>query len=350
MIDLSAIPVMDLIERLDLKDARLTSGGDEVNFSCFGGEHSDGGSAYMNVDTTAWFCHGCKRRGNAITLVMEVRLISRPTAERWLRDAYGVEFDQPIGGSAVAEVDARFLPPAVLPEPLRPPASWLRAVRFRWSFEPHGEPHHYMLDRGFSNDVLTEWDIGYDYLSERITIPVFDVDGELVGFKGRGWRADQDPKYLILGDRAGHRFGFQPYEATDYVFGLHRNREYRKLVLCEGELNAVALSQMGVPRPAALGMSYFSERHAQLIMREADEVIVFLDHGSAGWQGVWGFTGANGRHRPGIVDWLEPHMTVRIVQPPPDDPAEMLKLGQQSVVLDLLEHAPTSLAMRLSFA
>ncbi|MBA2724613.1 MAG: hypothetical protein H0U53_01370 [Actinobacteria bacterium] len=94
-IDLSGIDVEDLVERLDLTNARLTSSGTEVNFSCFGSEHSHGDespSAYINVETTAGFCHGCKRRWNAVSLVMEVHDVARATAERTLREWYGIVF------------------------------------------------------------------------------------------------------------------------------------------------------------------------------------------------------------------------------------------------------------------
>jgi DNA primase len=351
MIDLSGIDAEDLINRLDLKNARLTSGGDEVNFSCFSGAHSHGDerpSAYMNVETKLWMCHGCHASGTAITLVMEVQQISRPLAERFLRETYGVQFDEPIGGSMSAETEARFRPGVAKPEQIKPPTSWLRGVHFDWASDSFGDPQHYLMDRGFSTGTLNDWGIGYDYTSDRLTIPIYSPDGELIGVKGRAWRADQQPKYLILGDTGGHtRYGFEPYEGSEVLFGLHRNREVRQVVLCEGELNALALAQLGVARPVANGMSYFSEHHARALMREAEEVILYYDLDNAGQQAVWGRKRADGSHDPGIAARLDPFMRVRIVTPGPEDPADLLQQSRGDEALELVDSAKTALELQL---
>lgn len=346
MIDLSSVDVENLLVRLDLK-GRMTASGREVNFSCFGAEHTHGDetpSAYINVETTAWMCHGCKRRGNAVSLVMESQSVSRSTAEGELRAWYGIEFNEPVGGSMVAETESRFRPVLVKPDPIRPPRSWLSAVRLDWQSDALEPYQGYMFDRGFTRETLEEWDIGYDFISDRITIPVFDIDGELVGIKGRDWTGHREPKYLVLGDRPDQVvYGFEPYEASQVVFGLHRNREHRTAVLCEGELNAQALSQIGVPRPVAAGMSYFSDRHAQLLAREVDEVIVYYDYGEAGHTGTWGRWDDHGKFHRGVVQMLENHVRLRVVEPTAEDPAELVKLDHGEEALAAIQNACSSL-------
>lgn len=353
MIDLSSVDVEDLLMRLEIQNARMTAGGIEINFSCFTGQHSHGDespSAYINSETTAWMCHGCHAHGNAITLVMEVQQVERPVAERVLREWYGIEFDEPLGGSMVAEIAARLRPPEPRVERVPPPRSWLSSVRFDWAGGEVREPQHeYMLSRGFTPSTLAEWDLGYDYLSDRITIPVFDVDGELVGAKGRDWTGERKPKYQILGDQMGRAYGFSPYETSEVVFGLHRRRDVKTVVACEGELNAIALEQLGVPRPVGIGMSYMSDRQAQLLVREAEEVVLYMDHGEAGSIAVWGRTDNNDRYHPGAVSKLEGHVRVRVVDPPPEDPADMLKLGRGHEALLMIEQASSTLALATAF-
>lgn len=344
--DLSSVDVEDLLTRLDLGGARLTSGGREINFDCFGPEHNDGGSAYINIETTAWFCHGCKRRGNAVGLVAEVHDVARATAERTLSEWYGIEFDEPLHGSMVAETEARFRDPEPEVPPAPPPASWLFGARLDWR-DPRDPFQHYMLERGFLPETLEEWDVGYDFLSDRLTIPVFDISGELVGIKGRDWTGEREPKYLILGDRQYPRYGFHPYLATEVVFGLHRNRGCRRVVLCEGELNAMALAQLGVERPIAAGMSYFGERHLQLIIREAEEVVVYYDLDPAGSHGMWGYTDSKGVFVPGAVQLLEPHVKVSIAQALPEDPADLVQAGRGHEALAQIELAQSSLALAI---
>ena len=350
MIDLSGIDVEDLLERLDLENARLTSGGEEVNYSCPGAQHSHGDerpSAYMNVQTTAFMCHGCKMSGNAIHLVAEVKQITMPGAERWIRETYGISLDGPKGGSMVAETEARFAEKEPEPEPVLAPRSWLSSTKLDWFADDLIEGQMYMLSRGFTRETMDNWDIGYDYIFDHMTIPVFQPDGQFWGAKGRAYRPDRHPKYMVLGDRSTPRFGFHPYDASKIVPGLHRNRSYKTVVICEGELNAIALSQMGVERPVAIGMSYFSRRHAELVIREADEVILYFDHGNAGYECVFGSVQASGRHRPGALEMLDPFMKVRVVTPTPDDPADLLQQERSEEALELIAGAPTSLALSL---
>lgn len=348
--DLSAVDVLDLVEKLDLSNARLTAGGVEVNFDCFGAEHNDGGSAYINVETTAWFCHGCKRRGNALGLVQEVLQVDRAQAERFLREHYGIDFVEPVGGSMVSETENRFRPAAEAPQPVRPPRSWLISSRVDWVVGSDEPFRQYMFGRGFSPAVLADWDIGYDYTSDRVTIPIFDIDESLFGIKGRAWDPSVEPKYRVLGDVPGMTmFGFTPYQPEDVVFGLHRARGYKTAVLCEGELNAVALSQLGVVRPVATGMSYFTPRHAQLLAREVDEVILYYDYGPAGRDGAWGRVGADGKFYPGAVQLLEPYVQVRVAQATPEDPAKLLQTGRGDEALEIIERAQSPLALATSF-
>jgi DNA primase len=358
MIDLSSVDVVDMLERLELRNVRLTSGGREANFSCFKPDHAHADerpSAYMNVETTAWWCFGCKSRGNAIGFVAEVQQVSRVDAQRWLRDTYGIEFQEPQGGSMVGEIEARLAPPVAPPRSTRPTSGHVAMLSTDWRDAGRYEhQHHYLLDRGFIPDTLEEFEVGYDYFAERLTFPVYDLDGTLVGIKGRVWRDGHEPKYLVMGDRGdGTRYGYSPYEATEVVYGLNRRRDLDVVVLCEGELNAWACYQAGVEsvaRPCALGMSYLSERHAQLLAREASDVFLLFDPDDAGREGVWGRRSADGRWLPGAAELLERYLTVWVVEGHDADPAELVKQGRGEEVIGLLERAQTSTSIRVARA
>jgi DNA primase len=352
--NLSNVDVADMLERLGIRNARPASGGAEMNFSCPQPGHAHGDedpSAYMNTETTAFFCQGCKWRGNALSFVEFAAQVSRATAQRLLREWYGIDFDEPHGGSMVGEIEARFSVPEDRPPPLRPTEAWLRSMEFAWGSEPLGEPQKYIIDRGLNLDTLEHWDVGYDYVSDRPTFPVRNVAGELVGIKGRAWRADQEPRYLILGDRPGRppRYGFAPYDPSEVVFGLERERHETEVVLVEGELNAMALWQLGVSRPVATGMSYFTDHHARLLISEARQVIIFYDSDKAGQEGVWGRLGADGQRAPGIVSKLEPFMSVRVIQGHIGDPLDMVVEGREAEARDLLAHAQSTLALSTIF-
>jgi DNA primase len=357
VIDLSSVDVMKMLSLLGIRNARLTSGGREANFSCPKAGHAHGDerpSAYMNVETTAWWCFGCHSRGNAIHFVADVQSISTTDAQRWLRDHFGIEFVEPQGGSMVGEIEARLRPRVEDKPRTRPSVGHLSIVRADW--EPHQRGYEdwqrYMIDRGFRPDMLASFDVGYDYWCRRITIPVFDLDGELVGIKGRSWREEHKPRYLILGDTGDStRYGFHPYEASEVVFNLHRHRDLKIAVVFEGELNAVALEQAmiehdcHVARAVAIGMSYMSQRHVQLLAREVDDVILFGDPDSAGDGLVRGHVDSRGQRQLGAIDLLEPLTSVWVVQSQEHDAAEYVRRGESSRLIELIRRAPSSLAV-----
>ncbi len=307
------IDVIDMLGRLNI-DGRPASGGAEANFSC--PFHQDERpSAYMNMESSAWFCWSCKNRGkNAISFVAKVQVISYTEAELWLHELYGFEEG---GGSVAAEVEKMFANPEPTAPFQAPGVSWLETFSVDWQQPP--DAIRYLINRGLSATTLREWGFGYDLISDRPVFPVHDFDGRLIGFKGRAHRPSQEPRYLVLGDRSKVRYGFVPYDPSHVVFGLHRARP-GEIVICEGELNAIRLHQAGHEGAVAIGMSYFSEHHARLIIRKARSVVVFGDSDDAGNIAMHD-----------MVKALEPHVPVRRVPHHEGDPMDMT--DQQSLGL-----------------
>lgn len=300
------IDIVDLLERLEVDNVAPASKA-EVNFSCpFIDGHALGDSnpsAYMNREKNVFFCQSCHARGTVIDFVARVRGIRPMEAMRFLRELYGADYREPEGGTLAAELklmDERRVQDEV--RLLRRPDErlWLGArgsfavdwesLRMQYALGLAAGPGSYMLDRGFSARTLVEWELGYDAWSNRVTIPVRDEDGVLVGFKGRTIEPGRKPKYRVLGDVEGRSlrydigYGFDPYEVSHVVFGLHRAKASGsgRLVIVEGELDAIALHQIGVLDAVALGRSYVSDEQAELIRWWADEAVLFFDSDAAG--------------------------------------------------------------------
>lgn len=292
MLDRSRIDVEDLLQFHEvsaLERATVT----EFRFSCPFPEHMHGDttpSAYMNVDTTAWVCFSCKRRGDAVGFISQLMGVSPMAAEADLKERYGMDFREPKGG-VVAELKRMFAKHEEVEEVhVRPTSNDLFAVDWRrleaeYLTEREESFVSYMGHRGFTAETLDDWGFGYDTWTRRITIPVRDAAGELFGFKGRGWQTDQRPKYLVLGDRPrgrlryGAGYGFTCYPVSQVVFGLERavGSRGRRLVLCEGELDVVALHSYGVEDACGLGSSNLSRTQIELLRMNADEVVLFFD-------------------------------------------------------------------------
>jgi 5S rRNA maturation endonuclease (ribonuclease M5) len=271
----------------------------------------------MNSRTTAFLCNGCGQRGNAITFLAWHKSLPETVARRLLEERYGGGGISAGVGTLEEEVLRIMNPEKIVEQERIPPSeSWLEAFRVGWDGIRYIHPGmDYMYDRGFGIDILESWEIGYDQISDRITIPIWDTDGNLVGFKGRAWRENTIPKYMILGDYNNQaRYGFQPYRKSHYVYGLdpqHRSSKTFNYVLVEGELNVLAMAQHGY-YAAGIAGSEFSEKQCEIIRQRCNEVTIYLDNDKAGEKGT-----------KKVIEMLSPHMPIKVVQNAPGDAAEL---------------------------
>jgi DNA primase len=347
---LDQVPAREMLEELGI-DKITDASIDEMLFSCPFDGHAHGDirpSAYMNNGAknphlnTVWKCHGCGRAGNAISFVAEFSEISRQRASRELRERYAPGWHKPRGGSMAAEWELRKASRAAIELDEHPEIVILDDTYYE-RFDVDWAHYHdnyidnadvaYMFDRGFEVADLEEWRIGYDYESQRITIPVCTPDGKLLGFKGRAWDNDAKMKYRILGDtektirRHGAVYGFAPYLKSQVVFGLDKCGEQDMLVWDEGEINVMSWRKMGV-NAFATGSAAMSDAQAKIIRDFCDEVVMFVDPNMAGEHGMWGYEDNDGEWHPGAVEKLSPHVRVRIAAPHAQDANDLLRTGR----------------------
>lgn len=361
-LDLSLIDVEEFLEGLRVRNV-MRADMDYWRFSCpFPGHWNadENPSAQMRDDSTAFHCFGCKRSGNAITFLSEYEGVPFLTARRWIRDQWGGGFKEPVDGAenewlrarAAAEHEASGPQQTYLDESVLEnfAVDWCDAF-CEWSETKCDGPVGYMFNRGFEPETLMDWEIGYDDKGARFTIPVRDEDGRLVGFKGRSWDPDRTPKYLALGDKPGRdaRYGFPTFEKSLVVFGLPQAHATGRLIICEGELNAMALHQKGWPYAVAIAGSSLSDTQARIIREHCDEAILFFDttrsdgsRDEAGHRATWGWRDDKNRYHPGAVDALEPHMRTLVTPDHIGDPADMTV----EAIQQCLDGARGSVSMR----
>ena len=168
--------------------------------------------------------------------------VSKQAARREVKEHYAPGYKAPKYGSIAREFESRYRASKERHEEptvatIDPELLWRFDVDWSYYAEEHGDQPDvaYMLDRGFTPGDLDDWGIGYDADSQRITIPVCDPDGNLVGFKGRAWRKNARPKYLVLGDKGERqRYGFPTYDKSLVVFGLDRCGSARPVARARG--------------------------------------------------------------------------------------------------------------------
>jgi|tagenome__1003787_1003787.scaffolds.fasta_scaffold20818632_2 DNA primase len=357
------VDVADFLSTLQIENVHKAKA-DEFNFSCpFPGHtHGDASpSAYMNdgskdkTKTSAWKCWGCGRTGNGITFYAELAGVSKAEAAAHIRLTWAPRFRAPKGGTISKEFELRQRERRLTShveakkDKTIPWNDYLRLCSVDWNYayrkyrrQRNNEANaiiSYLFTRGFTPQALESWKIGYDPQSQRYTIPVCNINGDLVGVKGRT-AIGSKRKYMVLGDRANHKpyYRFMPYEKTLVVFGLDRAKKARKLVLVEGELDVVALWQIGIPAISP-GSAHLSDEQALLIRDYADEVIFFFDSNDAGENATWGWEDSDGEWHPGAVEKLAPFMRVRVVAEHEHDASELIQHGRVDELRALLEAA-----------
>lgn len=322
--DPSCIDVEDFLECLEIRNVTKATE-KEFRFSCPYPAHDLGDetpSCYMNAETTSFFCHSCHAKGNAISFAADVLKVSPIESTRLLRERYSSAGIDPEARNMVEEVRKildRKSPPkrinAILDEYALDQyvVDWDRALE---SEEPWAM---YMWARGFDAAVLRKWQFGYSERSQRITLPVRDEEGRLVGIKARAFDG-RKPKYLNL--REGE---IEPFLKNEIVFALDRviKAQLRDLIVVEGEFNAIAMHSYGWTNAVAINGSYFGKRQMRLIKRYGDEATLFFDSDTAGRNAT-----------EAVAAELSPFMPVYICPDHYGDPAEMKPMEIKACLAD----------------
>lgn len=146
---------------------------------------------------------------------------------------------------------------------------------------------------GFDEELLHKLDIGFDDKHMRITFPLRDIHGKLVGISGRTVYEDEKPKYKV-------------YDKEFKEFDLPQHRTHKSqllwnghlvlpqtyfvqssyVVLVEGFKACMRFLQAGIPNTVAMLGSFMSDHQRQLLERMASEVYIMLDDNHAGMRGT----------------------------------------------------------------
>jgi len=119
----------------------------------------------------------------------------------------------------------------------------------------------------------------YDRLDRRITFPLVDRAGRIVGMKGRDTTGQRKAKYLVVGSSAWSRDSF--------LYGhLHAMRTgpsgmKRQVWIVEGNIDAIRLCSVGLPSCAAGGTA-LSESQVRQSMDIGKTAMLVFDGDSAG--------------------------------------------------------------------
>ena len=159
-----------------------------------------------------------------------------------------------------------------------------------------------MLDKGFSMETLMSHDIGYDKSNDRITFPIRDIYGSLVGISGRT-TTGAHPKYLVYSGRRmidgkevlGELGEWYPeYSNAGVKDHLWRSqfiyneldKQGGDLIIVEGYNAALSVLERGYKYVVALMGSKMSPGQERIVRRLGVPTWVLLDNNEPGLIGA----------------------------------------------------------------
>jgi DNA primase len=127
----------------------------------------------------------------------------------------------------------------------------------------------YMRGRGFDEDTLRQFQVGYSAVKNLVAVPMYSLENEPVGivgrrlppidFKYRFYNSKNLPKRLI-------------------PWNINNARKHGEtLILCEAAFDAMAIHQAGYPNVVALLGGYITPWHHEIIDRNFSKLIIMTD-------------------------------------------------------------------------
>lgn len=246
-----------------------------------GGNEKDP-SFYMNLENGLYFCHSCHAKG---TLIQFLRHMGAPSA---LIDA-SLELHRrqpketttkPISGKG-----EHFINEGLLGVFQYCPTDLVKA--------------------GFDKKLLEKLEIGFDREEMRITFPIRDLYGNLIGISGRTVLTPDryNPRYKVYksgdflkyaSDDAEVRAKYEAYDIKNHNFIWNMHNVYPEafygeldtVVVVEGYKACIWMIQQGIDNTVALQGSRLTVAQETILSSLGGTVILFLDNNQAGLLGA----------------------------------------------------------------
>ncbi len=165
------------------------------------------------------------------------------------------------------------------------------AARFGIGYSPAGWQNLAEIFPNYESPILVK--IGmvkeneekkrYDRFRDRIMFPILNLKGKVVGFGGRVITKDE-PKYLNSPETPLFEKGQELYN----LFAARRAiRDAKKVLVVEGYMDVVVLSQYGIEYAVATLGTATTPRHVQKLLRQTDNIVFCFDGDDAGRKAAW---------------------------------------------------------------
>ncbi|MEM7170565.1 MAG: DNA primase [Pseudomonadota bacterium] len=322
--------------------------------------HNEKTPSFTVSDDKAFFhCFGCGEHGDIISFVQKTEGLSFLESVERLASEAGLSMPQ-----QTPEAAAREKKRAGLIDVMSAAARWYQG---RLRAKDGQEARHYLTSRGLSADTVEAFGLGYapnqrgaltqalkaegiginqllegglikqpeeggatrDFFFDRIIFPIKDRRGRIIAFGGRAL-GDSPAKYINSPDTPLFQKGRVLFNLDGARLAAQNKRE---ILVTEGYMDVIALSQAGFPGAVAPLGTAVTEAQIEELWRLAAEPIMCLDGDRAGRQAAFRAADrALGLLRPGCslqFTWL----------PQGEDPDSLIQGQGAGAMRALLEQA-----------
>jgi DNA primase len=271
----------------------------------------------FSVDSAkkVYYCFGCEAGGDVFGFLEAKEGLEFREALEMLADRYGVELEREAEDPRAEAARKRR---ARLRELLGRTAEFY--VSYLWESKEAGRARDYLAQRGLGEEVLRAFGVGYapsawdqvltrgqragysvdelratglvqrgrgggvyDRFRERITFPVRDERGRVVGFGARAMRSEQGAKYVNSAEG-------ELYRKSETLYGIDRARaaiaKAGRAVVVEGYTDVLALHQAGIEEAVGVMGTAITEQQVAMLSRLVEEVVLAMDADSAGQEAM----------------------------------------------------------------
>ena len=266
-------------------------------------------SFVVTPERGTFHCFGCGEGGNVFAFLMKHENLSFPEAVRSLASELGVMVPE-TGGSEPGisaaiyranQVAQTLYQAALLTAEGKRARAYLQergigqeqAVRYGLGFAPDRwdgvvvalRREGIAAEIGEKAGLLKARERGghFDMLRSRVTFPIQDVRGRVVGFGGRALAADQEPKYLNTPESPVFRKRESFY---GFPAALAPIRQADRAVVVEGYFDWIALHRAGVEEALATCGTALTPEHARNLQRRTRHVVLLFDGDAAGQRAI----------------------------------------------------------------
>lgn len=293
-----------------------------------------------------YYCFGCQAGGDLFTFVQETENVDFKGALELLADRAGIELERE--AEDPREAQRRQRRERLLQLLARTSAYYERCL---WESPEAARPRDYLLGRGLQEEVLREFHVGYapsawdrvltgslrggfseaelyaaglaqrsqqgegrlyDRFRARITFPLADMRGRVLGFgarvldgaapgelggggegeRGSQWGGEAGPGRAPSEAATGRRPKYlnttdnDLYHKGEHLYGADLARAHaskaNEVILCEGYTDVIALRQAGFRNAVGLMGTALTDSQVTLLARMAKTVLIALDADAAG--------------------------------------------------------------------